>query len=326
MMKDNIEQFFQVCKNNKIILEARSNEIVRFFCELLHDQYVTFPKIDSSNIICFGYPGPSYLEDRWKEFKELVQKWRHRKISHQDITSQLLLFLQSCHGDDSTPDNEMRMYVCLINKAKLISDYWIKNAFPLLIKQKNKKQLSYPCSCFYRPVGAAVNVSKIGDTFQINDVQNIRLNFDFFKLKCKDFLAEFIVSVKWEEKDTLYYNSKDAKWQDIRINGIDTSQIKVYIKKCSIDINEIKKSLLMKGISSSILKEYSVKDSDELSIVLSNAKKRRHKGIMVDEMVIVGIPAKVTRLTFTSDTENNYDLQGCDTKFAEFNSDLLERK
>jgi len=325
MMKDTIEQFFQVCKNNKIILEARSNEIVRFFCELLHDEYVTFPKIDSSNIICFGYPGPSYLEDRWKEFKELVQKWKNKKLSYQEITNQLLLFLQSCHGDDSTSNNEMRMYVCLINKSKLISDYWIKSAFPLLIKQKNKKQLSYPFNCFYRPVGVEVSVRKIGDTFQINDIQNMRLNFDFLKLKCKDFLAEFIISVKWEEKDTLYYNSKDAKWQDIRINGIDTNKIKVYIKKCSTDVNEIKKCLSSKGILASELKEYSVKDSDELSLLLSNAKKRRHKGVIVNDTTIVGIPSKVKKLVFISD-KDNYDFKGCDTKFAEFNSELMERK
>lgn len=290
MLKDDIKEFFEVVKDNSKLKNYLNNKYIQIYLKVIEDRFLNFPKVDYSNIVCFGYPNSEYLERRIVSFDKLIDNLKNHTIETKDIPNQIRNFLSSCHSDDEVEENEYKLFYYIFNKSEVISKKEIKK----LTTFSTSNKLSYPATFTCVPYGTFVNISKKGNKYLISS--SIDANFDFLKIKTKkDFKASLIIGVKWFKKDIHYHNSEKAKWIDSLISGVKKEQSIAYILK--ISDSEIIKEFERNEISTEILESFKVESEEKAIKKYNKAKKLGYRGIICGKHI------------FTDDTFDTKDFE-----------------
>ena len=133
MLKDDIKEFFEVVKDNSKLKNYLNNKYIQIYLKVIEDRFLNFPKVDYSNIVCFGYPNSEYLERRIVSFDKLIDNLKNHTIETKDIPNQIRNFLSSCHSDDEVEENEYKLFYYIFNKSEIISKKEIKKLTTLQI-------------------------------------------------------------------------------------------------------------------------------------------------------------------------------------------------
>lgn len=279
MLKDDIKEFFEVVRDNSKLKNCLNNKYIQIYLKVIEDKFLIFPKIDFSNIVCFGYPNSEYLEKRIVSFDKLVSDLKNRTSNVNNIKEQMKIFLSSCHSDDSIKENEFRLFYYILNKSEIISKKEIRK---LSIFNTGSK-LVYPNRFSVIPYGTLITISKKGDKFLVHS--SIEANFDWLNIKTKkDFSATLVIGVKWSKKDKHYYNSEKAKWIDtLMSDSIKKENSIVYVMK--ISNTEIIKEFEKNDIKVEILESIQV-DSEKTAVnKFHKAKKLGYRGIICEKHI-----------------------------------------
>lgn len=263
MLKEDIAKFFEVVRDNSKLKSCLDNKYIQLYLKVINDKFINFPKTDFSNIVCFGYPNNEYLEKRISSFNKMV--------SEKDMTeTSIRNFLSSCHSDDSTEENEYRIFYYIINKSNIIA----KSEIDKLSTFSSSSKLTFPNNFVLIPFGTFINISKTDNTYLISNN-----NFEWLKIKSKkNFKARLIVGVKWFKKDYNYYNCEKAKWIDNLIFGVKKENCVVHILK--INDSSIIKEFEKNGITTNVLETVQVSSKEDAVKKFHKAKKLGYRGIL----------------------------------------------
>ena len=215
----------------------KDNQVVYTFCKIVSDKFITFPKYEIEDLKFHGFPNDEYQETRWKQFPTILEQ-----VLKEDTEEKIKIireFLESCHGDDSTRDTQNNVhepeylyYHRLFTKSNCIPLKTIYKVYPELDKDSILQE-EYNEKGYYIPTGTIIEISNTNGILKFNDVQDSKITLDFLKFPFKkEFKATIVVSPRWFKYDSNFYRNRNAKWQEMRINGIKTEEIKNYMLKC----------------------------------------------------------------------------------------------
>jgi hypothetical protein len=301
-MKEELSIFFQICRNPVLLNKYKDVKLIKDYCKIVVDDFVTFPNYDIEDLKYRGFPNDEYLENRRKEFPEVLNKIQ--KSSKEEQIKIIREFLESCHGDDTTRDDknnvhepEYMFYHCLFTKSKKIPFDRIFKAYPEL--RKEEVPIEFPAIAYKIPVGTIIDIEFKDGSLRFNDVQDSDIQLDFLRLPFrKAFTAKIVVSPKWFKYDLNYYRNRNAKWQELRIKGIKTKDIKVYILDCSRKKEWLKETLENVGIKSIVLNPVEVNSTKDIKEALIDCYKKEYRAILINNDIYVAkkTTAKVFKL------------------------------
>lgn len=263
MLKDEIIEFFEVVKDNSKLESCLNNKYIQLYLKVINDRFLDFPKLNLSNIVCFGYPNNEYLEKRITNFEKLIEEIKNSTPSIAE--GKIRSFLSSCHSDDLVQENEYRLFYYIFNKTKIIKEKRIKN------------KLDFPNKFIVIPYGTFVDISKSGNKYFIST--SINTNIEWLRIKTKkDFKARVIVGVKWNETDINYYNNEKAKWISELVFGSKKENSIVHILK--ISDSDVLKDFEKNGIEINILDSIQISSKEQAVRKFNKFKKLGYRGLL----------------------------------------------
>lgn len=263
MLKDEIKEFFEVVKDNSKLESCLNNKYIQLYLKVINDRFLNFPKLNLSNIVCFGYPNNEYLEKRLTNFEKLVEEIKNS--TQPFVENRIRDFLSSCHSDDSIQENEYKVFYYIFNKTKIIKE------------KQTKNKLEFPNRFVVIPYGTFVDISKNGNKYFISSSMN--LNIEWLKIKTKkDFKARVIVGVKWNENDINYFNSEKAKWINELVFGSKKENSIVHILK--ISDSDVLKDFEKNEIEINVLDSISISSKEQAIRKFNKFKKLGYRGLL----------------------------------------------
>ena len=304
-MQKELSQFFQICKKPYLLSRYKNNKVVYAFCKIISDKFITFPKYEIEDLKFHGFPNDEYQEDRWKKFQGLLE--RILKQNTEEQVMNIRGFLEECHGDDSTRDTQNNVhepeylyYHRLFTKSNCIPLKIIYKVYPELDKE-SAVQEEYNEKGYYIPTGTIIEISNTKGLIKFNDVQDSRISLDFLKFPFKkDFEATIVVSPKWLKSDPNFYRNRNAKWQEMRIDGIKTEDIKIYILKCSRTRTWLKEVFEKGGLKPICLGNVDINSKLSLKDALVNCITKKYRAVLLGKDIYVVKPT----------TSKNFKLDG----------------
>ena len=304
-MQKEMSQFFQICNKPYLLNKYKDNQVVYTFCKIVSDKFITFPKYEIQDLKFHGFPNDEYQESRWKQFPSVLEKIL--KEDTQKKVETIREFLESCHGDDSTRDSnndvhepEYLFYHRLFTKSKCIPFDRIYKVYPEL--KKDPTDTNFPTKAYKIPVGTIIDIEFKDGTLRFNDVQDSNIQLDFLRLPFrKSFTAKIVISPKWMKYDYNYYRNRNAKWQELRIQGIETKDIKIYILECSRGKDWLKTILEKVGIKALVLNPVTINNNGDMKDAMIECCKREFRALLVNKDIYV--IKKTKAKTFSIDAD-----------------------
>ena len=301
-MQKEMSQFFQICEKPYLLVKFKDNEVVSTFCRIITDKFITFPKYEIEDLKFHGFPNDEYQEARWKKFPETLEKII--KGDTQDKIKLIREFLEECHGDDSTRDNENNVhkpeylyYHKLFTKSTCIPLNIIYKVYPELKKENEQNELGY-----YIPTGTIIELANSNGVLKFNDVQDSKISLDFLKLPFrKSFTAKLVIAPRWFKYDLNYYRNRNAKWQELRVQGMTVNDIKIYILDCSAGTDWLKKHFKSIGIKTLVLKPVEINNNRDLKEALITCYQKNYRAVLVNNDIYVA--KKTTAKIFKLDSD-----------------------
>lgn len=287
-MQKEMSQFFQICNKPYLLNKYKDNQVVYTFCKIVSDKFITFPKYEIQDLKFHGFPNDEYQESRWKLFPSVLEK-----ILKEDTPKKVEIireFLESCHGDDSTRDSnndihepEYLYYHKLFTKSNCIPLDIIYKAYPELKKENEESSVGY-----YIPTGTIIGISHKNGITKFHDVQDSKISLDFLKFPFrKEFEATIVISPKWLVYDNNFYKNRNAKWQELRINGFRTDDIKIYILKCSKTKKWLKEIFEKAGLKTICLNPIKIESTKDLKESLIKCLQKKYRGVLLNKDIYV---------------------------------------
>lgn len=290
-MKEDLSIFFQICKNPVLLNKFRDNDVIQEYCKIISDNFIAFPHYEIEDLKYHGYPNDEYLCARFKNFHKVMEK-----LQTADTETQIELirsFLESCHGDDTTRDDkanihepEYLFYHSIFTKSNIIPLERIYKVFPELKKEVSSFKI--PCLAFKVPVGTIIEIEHNNGVTRFNDIQDSKITLDFLRFPySKNFRAKIVVSPKWFNYDTNYYKNRNAKWQELRIQGIKTEDIKIYILECSVKKSWLKELFENSGIKTITLSPFNITTDLEFREALIDCLVKEYRALLAGDDIFV---------------------------------------
>lgn len=290
-MKEELSIFFQICKNPILLNKYKYVQLIQDYCRIIADDFITFPKYEIGDLKFHGFPNDEYLEQRRAQFTGVLEQ-----IQSSPKKKQIELireFLESCHGDDTTRDDvnnihepEYMFYHCLFTKSKRIPLDLIYKAYPEL--QEEEVPIGFPAIAYKIPVGTIIDIEFKNGNLRFKDVQNSDIQLDFLRLPFrKSFTAKIVVSPKWFKYDNNYYRNRNAKWQELRIKGIKTKDIKVYILECSRSGEWFKETLEKVGVKAIVINPVEINNTNDIKESLIDCYKKEYRALLINNDIYV---------------------------------------
>ena len=273
MLKDDIKGFFNVVENNSTLSSNLNNKYIQLYLKVVGDKFLNFPRINLSNIVCFGYPNNEYLEKRFNSFNKLISEIKSNSLKPHETENLIKKFLTQCHSDDETQENEFKIYYYIFNKSEIIS----KKEIAKISTFETKSKLTFPCKFTIIPYGTFVNISKVGENYLISNSLNIDLTWLKIKTK-KNFKAKLLIGVKWFKDDYNFFNNKKSKWINSLVFGFRKEQSIVYILK--INDTDIIKDFEKNGIQTEMLDTCEIDSESHLIKRYNKVKKLGYRGLV----------------------------------------------
>lgn len=309
-MQKDLSLFFQVINCPTLLLKFKDNEVLATYCKLVTDDFITFPKIDIKDLKYHGYPNDEYQVGRYNNFiKNILPQILNSNTEKQKEL--MCEFLESCHGDDSTRDSvnnvhqpEYLFYYHIFSKSHCIPFNIIYKAYPEL--QKASTDFTYPCIGYKIPTGTMIEIEFKNNNLRFKDVQNSNIQLDFLRLPFrKSFNAKIVISPKWFKYDINYYRNRNAKWQELRIKGIKTKDIKIYILYCSRTKEWLRETLEKIGVKAIVLNPIKINDSKDIKEALIECCKKEYRAILINNDIYVAKKTKAKMFKIDSQIPSN---------------------
>ena len=103
----------------------------------------------------------------------------------------------------------------------------------------------------------------------------------------KEFEATIVISPRWFNYDDNFYKNRNAKWQELRINGFRTDDIKIYILKCSKTKKWLKEIFEKAGLKTICLNPIQVESTKDLKDSLVKCLNKHYRGVLLNKDIYV---------------------------------------
>ena len=155
------------------------------------------------------------------------------------------------------------------------------------------------------------------DTFKTLSIMAIQKGTNL-----KNYIEDILNGIAEDYEDAKLY----AKWQEMRINGIKTEDIKIYILKCSRTRTWLKEVFEKGGLKTICLGNVDIKSNTSLKDALVNCINKKYRAVLLGKDIYVVKPTTSKNFKLDGEIPKNsypYDLHNFNIHYSYIPEELV---